>query len=97
MEKLEKGFEEYKMSPIAVYGEDSSPVIRFKGANDSDCSLSVVVSDGWVVVYRVIGTGTIAQDFHYKDIDNDFFKLVRDHYDTIRSLIKMRDGLLGKI
>jgi hypothetical protein len=91
-----EGFEEHNMSPVAVYSEDSSTIIRFKGTNENDCSLSVVISAGRVIVHRVIGKSTVLQDFYFQDIDDGFFEMVKDHYDTIRGLISMRDSLLEK-
>jgi hypothetical protein len=98
VKKLVEGFKEHNMSPVALdSGENSSTVIRFEGTNESDCSLSVITAAGRIVIQRIIGTSAIAQDFHYKEIDKDFFELIRDHYATIKGLIKMRDGLLGKM
>jgi len=96
VKNLVEEFEKHNMSPFVVYGEDSLPVIRFKGANESDCSLSVAVSTVGIVLYRVVGINTIKQTFRFKDIDETFFELLRDHYETIRNLIKMRNNWLVK-
>jgi len=96
VKNLVEEFEKHNMSPFVVYGEDSLPVIRFKGANESDCSLSVVISAGGIVLCRVVGVNTVKQTFRFKDIDETFFTLIRDHYDTMRSLIRMRDNWGGK-
>lgn len=97
VKKLVEGFKKHDMHPVALEnGENLSTIIRFKGTNDSDCSLSVILSAGRVVVHRVMGISTIVQDFHFQDIDERFFELAKDHYDTIKSLIRMRDKLLGK-
>ncbi len=97
VEKLVEDFKEHNMSPVALEnGENSSTVIRFEGTNEIDCSLSVIIAAGRVAVCRITGFGTTVQDYHFQDIDDSFFELVRDHYETIRSLIKIRDGLLGK-
>jgi hypothetical protein len=91
-----EGFEGHDMScVISEIAEDSSTIIRFEKANESDCSLSVTLSGNKVAVHRVIGRGVIVQHYDLQDIDESFFELLRDHYDTIRSLLKMRDKLLG--
>jgi hypothetical protein len=96
LRKLMEGFEGHGMScVISESTEDLSTVICFEKANESDCSLSVTVSGKKVAVHRVIGRGVIVQHFDPEDIDESFFELLRDHYDTIRGLLKMRDKLLG--
>ena len=96
VKNLVEEFKNHDMSPIVVYGENSLPVIQFEGANESDCSLSVTVSASGIILRRVVGTNTVEQTFRFKDIDESFFDLIRDHYSTIKSLIKMRDDWLGK-
>ncbi len=97
VKRLVEGFKEHGMSPVALESdENSSTVIRFEGTNESDCSLSVMISAGRVAVCRIIGVGTTVQDYHFRDVDDSFFGLVRDYYDTMKSLVRMRDGLLGK-
>ena len=94
--KLVEEFEKRNMFSVVVYGEDSSPVIEFEGANESDCSVSVILSVEGVILQRVVGANTIEQSFRFEDINEAFFDLVRDHYGTIRSLIRFRDNWLGK-
>ena len=96
VKNLVEGFEERNMSPVVVYGEDPLPVIRFKGADEGNCSLSVTISTGGIILRRVAGTNTTEQTFRFEDIDESFFVLARNHYDTIRSLVRMRDGRAGK-
>jgi hypothetical protein len=93
--KLLEGFEGHGMPCVtSESAEDSPMVVRFEEANESDCSLSVTVSCNKVAVHRVIGRGVIVQHYDVHDIDEGFFELLRDHYDTIKSLLKMRDKLL---
>jgi hypothetical protein len=96
LEILVKGFEKHDMPyDVSESSENSSIVIRFEGAKESDCSLSVMVQVNKVDVQRVIGKGVIKQSFDLGDIDESFFELLKEHLDTMKGLIKMRDDLLG--
>jgi len=96
LEILVKGLEKHDMSyVVSESSEDSSTVIRFEGANESDCSLSVAISVNKVEVHRVIGRGIIKQSYDLEDIDDSFFELLKEHRDTIKGLLKMREQLLG--
>lgn len=96
-EILVKGFEKYDMPyVVSENAEDLSKVIRFEGASESDCSLSVTMSvNNKVEVHRVIGRGVIKQSYDLEDIDDSFFELLKEHRDTIKGLLKMREQLLG--
>jgi hypothetical protein len=94
--KLVEGCERHGMSCVVSEGvEGNSTVIRFDGVQENDCSLSVTISAGGIVLRRIVGRLTTAQPYDPQDMDEGFFELLRNHYDTIASLIKMRDKLLG--
>ena len=76
LEILVKGFEKHDMSYIVSESpENSSKVIRFEGADESDCSLSITTMVNKVEVCRVIGRGVIKQSYDLEDIDDSFFEL----------------------
>ena len=94
--KFVEGCERHGMSCIVSKGiENKSTVIRFDGVQENDCSLSVTISAGGIVLHRIVGRLTTAQPYDPQDMEEDFFELLRNHHDTIASLIKMRDKLLG--
>ena len=94
--KLVEGCERHGMSCVVSESvEDKSMVIRFDGAQENDCSLSIAISAGGIVLHRVVGRLTTAQPYDPQDMDEGFFELLRNHYDTITSLTKMREKLLG--
>lgn len=96
MRKIVEGCERHGMScAVSESVEDRSTVIRFGGAQENDCSLSVTISANGIVLHRIIGRLTTAQPYDPQDMDDGFFELLRNHYDTITSLIKMREKLLG--
>jgi hypothetical protein len=96
LEILVKGFKKHDMAyDVSGDSENSSVVVRFEGAKESDCSLSVMVYINRVEVQRVIGRGVIKQSHDLEDLDDSFFELLKEHLDTIKSLLKMRDKLLG--
>jgi hypothetical protein len=96
LEILVKGLEKQGMPYVVSESPDNLPVIiRFEGADESDCSLSITTSVDKVEVCRVIGRGVIKQSYDFEDIDDSFFELLKEHRDTIKGLLKMREQLLG--
>jgi hypothetical protein len=95
--KLLEGFEKQGMPCVTSENcEHSSTAIRFEGASELDCSLSVLISANKVAVHRVIGRGVIEQPYDFQEIDESFFELLKDHYETIKSLLRMREKLVGR-
>jgi hypothetical protein len=92
--KLMEGLEKHEMPHTVSENTDNSPtIIRFEKANEHDCALSVTISGDKLEMHRVIGAAKITQSFDLEQIDVSFFEMLRDHHDTIISLIKMRDKL----
>lgn len=93
---LAEGFERHMMLYTISEGTAGSPVIiRFEEVSEDDCSLSVKVYDDRLEVNQIIGKGKVTKSFDPGDINDHFFEMLREHYDTINSLIKMRNKLLG--
>ncbi len=86
----------YDMPYVTSEGTESpSTIFRFEEADEDDCSLSVMVHIDKVEVRRVVGRATITQSYSLEDIDDNFFELLKEHHDTLKDLLRMRERLLG--
>jgi len=96
--RLVEGFGRHNIPCAALENPEdaATTTIQFEGAQESYCSLTATVSFDKLTVHRVIGKGVIVQTFDLQDIDEHFFELIRDHYDTIRGLIKMYQRFLDE-
>jgi hypothetical protein len=85
LNKLTEGFDRYKIPYIITADvENVISVIKFIGADDSDCFLLFAVIGNEIRVYQLIGTTITKRLFDYKDISDDFFMIIKFHYKTVR-------------
>ena len=92
--ELTQGLDKHELSYTVCETTDNTPVVvRFEKANEEDCSMALIISGNKLEIHRVIGSGEIKQSFEPEQIDESFFEMLKDHHDTIKSLIKMRDRL----
>ena len=94
LNELKKGFEQYELPYVVTESaDDSAFVVKFNGANDCDCLLLIVGANKELEVHKVTGPTIARRSFDYGSIDEDFFSMLKENYETVKKLILLRSTL----
>lgn len=94
LNKLMKGFDRYEI-PYAVTSsvENYAFVVKFTGAEGENCFLMLVALDTEIRLHKLIGTRKTRHLFHYKDISEDFYMIIKSHYKTVKEYLDLNNPM----
>ena len=94
LNKLMKGFDRYEI-PYAVTSniENYAFVVKFTGAEGENCFLMLVALGTEIRLHQLIGTRKTKHLFHYKDISEDFFMIIKSHYKTVKEYLDLNNQM----
>jgi hypothetical protein len=89
LNKLTEGFDRYEIPYIVTSNiEDYAFVVKFIGVDKgNDCFLLLVAFANEIRLHQLIGTKKTRHIFHYKDISEDFFVIIKTHYETVKRYV----------
>lgn len=91
LNKLAEGFDRYEIPYVVTSNiEGYAFVVKFIGVDKgNDCFLLLVALANEIRLHQLIGTRKTRHLFHDKDISEDFFVIIKTHYETVKRYVDL--------
>jgi|GEM_PF-6134438 len=94
LNELKEGFERYEIPYFVTENiQDSAFVVKFNSADNGDCLLLIAAANKTLEVHKVTGPIVIRRPLDNREVNEDFFSMLRENYEAVKRLVMLRNGL----